>query len=69
MVDFILTGSEVLTALVITSNIISDITLSSPFKVNRGFGGTYRPDLQGRRISRARPQRERRCQAGLSFNS
>jgi hypothetical protein len=39
-------------------------------KVNRLFGGTYRPRLQGRRISRARNQHESRwktagCRAGF----
>jgi hypothetical protein len=38
-----------------------DITPCSPLKVNWRFGGTYRLHLQGRRISRARNQRESRC--------
>jgi hypothetical protein len=41
------------------------ITLCSPLKVNRRFGGTYRLHLQGRRISRARNQRKIRWQAAL----
>jgi hypothetical protein len=39
----------------------------SPLKVNRRFGETYRLHLQGRRISRARNQREIRWQAELIF--
>jgi hypothetical protein len=40
---------EVLTAVVMKSNIFWDITPCSPLKVNRRFGGTYRLHLQGRR--------------------
>jgi hypothetical protein len=43
-----------------------DITPCSSLKVNQGFEGTYRRRLQGRRISRARNQRESRWQAELS---
>jgi hypothetical protein len=49
--------------LITLQNIIFwDITPCSPLKLNRRFGGIYRPHLQGRRISRARNQRERRWQ-------
>jgi hypothetical protein len=41
------------------SIIFWDITPCSPLSVNRRFGGTYRLYLQGRKISRARNQRER----------
>jgi hypothetical protein len=58
-------GFEVLTAVVMKSSIFWDITPCSLLKVNRGFGGTYRHHLQGRRISLARNQRERRWQAEL----
>jgi hypothetical protein len=40
------------------STVFWDITLCSPLKVNRRFGGTYRLHLQGRRISRAINQQE-----------
>jgi hypothetical protein len=52
----------VLTAVIMKSTIFWDITLCSPLKVNRRFGGIYRLHLQGR-ISRARNQRENRWQA------
>jgi hypothetical protein len=45
-----------------TCTIIWDVTPCSPLNVNRRFGGTYRLHLQGRRISRARNQRESRWQ-------
>jgi hypothetical protein len=62
-------GSEVLTAVVMKSTIFWDITLCSPLSANLRFGGTYRPHLQGRKISRARNQREIRWQAkGLKVN-
>jgi hypothetical protein len=38
--------------------IVWDITPCSPLKVNRHFGGIYHLQLQARRISRARNQRE-----------
>jgi hypothetical protein len=38
-----------------------DITLCSPLKVNRHFGGTCRLHLQGRRISQARNQPGSAC--------
>jgi hypothetical protein len=47
----------------INSTIFWDITPYSPLRVNRRFGGTYRLHLQGRRISRARCQRESKWQA------
>jgi hypothetical protein len=36
-------GFEVLTAVVMKSSIVWDVTQFSPLKVNRRFGGTYRP--------------------------
>jgi hypothetical protein len=45
------------------SSIFWDTTPCSPLKVNRRFGRTYRLHLQGRRIRRARNQRESRWQA------
>jgi hypothetical protein len=51
-------GFEVLTAVAMKSIIFWDITPCSPLKVNRLLGGSYRLHLQGRRISRARNQRE-----------
>jgi hypothetical protein len=47
-------GFEVLTAVVMKSFILWDITPYSPFKVNQPFGGTSLLHLQGRRISEAR---------------
>jgi hypothetical protein len=61
--DFV--GFEVLTAVIMKSAIIWDITPCSPLKVNRRFVETYRLHLQGRRISRARNQRESRWKAEL----
>jgi hypothetical protein len=45
---------EVLTAVVMKISIFWDITSTSPFKVNRYFGGTCRLHLQGRRISQVK---------------
>jgi hypothetical protein len=42
----------------IKSSVFWDITPRSPLKVNRRFGGAYRPYLQGQRISQARNQRD-----------
>jgi hypothetical protein len=56
-------GFEFLTAVVMKSSIFWDITPCSPLKVNWRFGGTCRLHLQGRKISRARNQRESRWQA------
>jgi hypothetical protein len=56
-------GFEVLTVVVVKSTIFGDITPCSPLKVGLRFGGTYCLHLQGRRISRARYQRESRWQA------
>jgi hypothetical protein len=42
---------EVLTAVVMKSNIFWNITPCSPLKINRSFGGTYHLHLQGRKIS------------------
>jgi hypothetical protein len=53
-------GSEVLTAVVMTSTIFWVIMPCSSLEVNRLFGGTYRIHLQGQRINYARYQRERR---------
>jgi hypothetical protein len=47
-------GFEVLTPVVMKSTVFWDITMCSPLKVNRRFGGTYRLHLQGRRIIQAR---------------
>jgi hypothetical protein len=44
------------------------IEKQSPLKVNRRFGPIYRLHLQGRKINRARNQRESRWQAWLTFN-
>jgi hypothetical protein len=49
---------KVLTAVVTKSSVFGDITLCSPLKVSRHFGGTCRLRLQGRRISQERNQRE-----------
>jgi hypothetical protein len=57
-------GFQVLTAEVI----FWDITRCSSLEVNRRFGGTYCLHLQGRRISRARNQRESRWQAEQSVS-
>jgi hypothetical protein len=46
-------GFEVLTAVVMKSSIVWDITPCSPLKVNRRFGGTCCLHLHGRRISQA----------------
>jgi hypothetical protein len=40
-----------------------DITPCNPLKADQRFGGTDRLHLQGQRISRARYQRESKCQA------
>jgi hypothetical protein len=50
-------GSEVLTAVVMNSSLLWDITPCSPLKVNQRFEGTCRLHLQGPRISRTRNQR------------
>jgi hypothetical protein len=64
-----LAGFEVLAAMFMKISIIWDITPCSPLKVNRRFGGTCRLHLQGRRICRARDQREGRWQAELCFHA
>jgi hypothetical protein len=51
-------GFEVITAVVMKSSIFCDIMLCSSLKVNRRFGATCCPHLEGRRISQARKQRE-----------
>jgi hypothetical protein len=43
--------------------------LCSPLKVNRRFRGTHRLHLQGRRISQARNQHERRWQVAFTLVS
>jgi hypothetical protein len=55
-VDYV--GFEVLTAVIMKSSIFWDITLCSPLKDNRCFGGTCRLHLQGRRKSHERNRRE-----------
>jgi hypothetical protein len=52
-------GFEVLTAVAVKSTLFWDVTPCSPLKVSRRFGVTHHFHLQGRRISRARNQRER----------
>jgi hypothetical protein len=47
------------------SGIFWDIPPSSPLKVNRRFGVSYRLHLQGRRISRVRNHRGSKWQATL----
>jgi hypothetical protein len=59
--SFIDVGFEVLTAVVINSAILWDITSFSHLNVNRRFRGTYRLHHQGRQISWAINQRESRC--------
>jgi hypothetical protein len=49
-------GFEFLTAVVMKSSVIWDITPCSPSKGNRYCGGTCRLHLQGRRMCRARNQ-------------
>jgi hypothetical protein len=56
-------GFEVLTAVVMKSTVFWDITLCSPLKVNRRFGGTYCIHLQCWSISRAKYKCENRWQA------
>jgi hypothetical protein len=53
---------EVLTAVVMKSTVLWDITPCSALKSNRRFRGTYGLHLQGRRISQARNQSESRWQ-------
>jgi hypothetical protein len=60
-------GFEVLTAVVMKSSSFWDITPCNPLKVKRRFGGICRLYLQGRRISRARNQRESPWQAEAGF--
>jgi hypothetical protein len=51
------------------STIFCDKTPYSPLNLNRRFGGTYRLHFQGRRINRARNERESRWQTEpLAFN-
>jgi hypothetical protein len=52
--------SEVLAVVVMKSSVFWDMTPCSPLKVNRCFGGICRLNLQGRKISRSRNQRESR---------
>jgi hypothetical protein len=51
---------------VVLTTVVWYITLCSPLKVNRRFGGTYRLHLHGLRISRARKQRSV-CNLSRSF--
>jgi hypothetical protein len=47
-------GFFVLTEVVMKRSFLCDITLCSPLKINRRFGGTYRLYILSRRISRER---------------
>jgi hypothetical protein len=63
-------GFEVLTAVVMKNSIFWNITLFSPLKVYRRFGGTYRLHLKGQRMSQARNKREsswQTCSAALKM--
>jgi hypothetical protein len=51
-------GFEVLTAVAVKNSIFWDITLCSLLKDNRRFRGTFRLNLQGRRINQTRNQLE-----------
>jgi hypothetical protein len=53
---------EVLTAVVMKSTILWDISPCSPLSVNQCFGATYRLSLQGQKIRWARNQCESRWQ-------
>jgi hypothetical protein len=53
-------GFEALIAVVMKSSIFWNVTPCSPFKFDRCFGGTYRLQLQGGRMSRASNQSESR---------
>jgi hypothetical protein len=66
---FIIVEFEVLTAVVMKSYIFWDTTPCSLLKVHRRFGRTCSLHLQGRRISRARNQRESRWQAELLYTA
>jgi hypothetical protein len=65
LTEFNFVGFKDLTVVVMKSTIFWDITPCSALKVIRRFGGSYRLRLQGRRISRARNQRESRWQPEL----
>jgi hypothetical protein len=54
----LLSGYEILTAVVMKGSVLWDITPCTPLKVNRRFEGTCRLHLQGRKVSHARNQRE-----------
>jgi hypothetical protein len=54
-------GFEVLTAVVMKSAVFCDIVPCSPFEVNQRLGWIYCLHPQGRRITRARKQRESSC--------
>jgi hypothetical protein len=56
-------GCEVFTAVIMRSTVFWEIAQCSQLKINRRFGGTYPFHIQGRKISRARNQRESRWQA------
>jgi hypothetical protein len=58
-------GSEVFTAVVLKSIFFWDMTPCSALSGTRRFGGAYHLHLQGRKISRARDQRESSWQAEL----
>jgi hypothetical protein len=62
---FACVGFEVLIAVIMKNTVLWDITPCSPLKVNWRFGGTCHLHLQGRRITRARNQRDSRWEAEL----
>jgi hypothetical protein len=60
-------GTEVLTAVVMKSSILWDITPCSPLKIKWCFGGICRLHLQDWRLSQARNQHEAGSKQGLLF--
>jgi hypothetical protein len=56
MIYYISVGFQVLTAVTVMRSIFWNITLCSPTKLNRRFGGTYSLRTQGGRVSQARNQ-------------
>jgi hypothetical protein len=66
----VLSGYEVLTAVIMDSTIFWDITPFSSMNVNRSFGGTCRLHLEGRKINQARNHGDagsRKSLVGLFF--
>jgi hypothetical protein len=53
-----LAGFEIVTVVDMNRSVFCEITLHSPLKVNRYFGGIYRFQLHCRRINNARNKRE-----------